>query len=72
MNFEKKIKELEKLTETLAGGKLSLEESIKTFEKGVKLSNECAAELNKTESKVQQLIKTDEKGEPVTKDFESD
>ena len=72
MKFEEKIKELEKITEELAGGELSLENSIKTFEKGIKLSNECSKELNETEKKVQKLIKIDESGKPITKDFNSE
>ncbi len=69
MNFEQKIKELEKITEKLAGGDLSLEDAIKSFEKGVKLSTECSKELSQTEKKVQQLIKIDENSQPITKDF---
>ena len=69
MEFENKIKELEAITEKLASGELSLEESIKMFEKGVKLARVCEKVLSETEHRVQQLIKIDEKGDPVTKDF---
>lgn len=69
MEFEKKLKELEQIVEKLGSGKLSLQESLKSFEKGVKLSRECSKELNQSEKKVQQLI-TDSKGEIKTIDFE--
>ena len=69
MEFEKKLKELEQIVEKLGSGKLSLQESLKSFEKGVKLSRECSKELNQSEKKVQQLI-TDSKGEIKTVDFE--
>ena len=71
MEFEKKLKELEQIVEKLGSGKLSLQESLKSFEKGVKLSRECSKELNQSEKKVQQLI-TDSKGEIKTVDFEKD
>ena len=69
MEFEKKLKELEQIVEKLGSGKLSLQESLKSFEKGVKLSRECSKELNQSEKKVQKLM-TDSKGEIKTEDFE--
>lgn len=70
MEFEKKLKELEKLVDQLSRGKLSLEEDIKAFEKGVKLSRELSRQLFQAEKKVKQLIGFTEAGEPETKDFE--
>ena len=72
MEFEKNIKELENIVEKLGSGELSLEDSLKFYEKGVKLSRECSHQLNKSEQKVQQLIDLDSKGKPLTKDFEED
>ncbi len=72
MEFEKKIKELENIVEQLSGGELSLEESLKFFEKGIQLSQECSKQLNKTEEKVQQLINISPEGKVLTKDFEED
>ncbi len=69
VEFEQKLKELEKIVETLSSGELSLQESLKSFEKGVKLSRECSKELNQSEKKVQKLI-VDAKGEIKTTDFE--
>ena len=70
MEFEKKLKELEKLVEQMSRGKLSLEEDIKAFEKGVRLSRELGKQLFQAEKKVKQLIGFTEEGEPETKDFE--
>ena len=70
MSFEKKIKDLEHITQQLAGGKLSLEDSLKSFEKGIKLSQECSQELNKSEEKVKQLMSISADGHIETKDFE--
>jgi len=55
-NFEKSIKELEKLVDQLETGELSLENSLKHFEKGIKLTRECQDALKKAEQKVQVLI----------------
>ena len=69
MEFEKKIKELESIVENMGTGELSLEDSLKLFEKGTKLFRECTQELNKSEQKVQELIAINEKGQLETKDF---
>lgn len=72
MDFEKKIKDLENIVEKLGSGDLSLQDSLKFFEKGVRLSRECSEQLNKSEEKVQQLIDINSKGDLSTKDFESE
>ena len=54
--FEKSIKELEKIVETLEKGDKSLDESIELFETGIKLSKECNDILDKAEKKVSVLI----------------
>ena len=72
MEFEKKIKELENIVEKLGSGELSLEDSIKFYEKGIKLSHECSRQLNKSEEKVQQLIDINSEGKLLTKDFKDD
>ena len=65
VNFEKAIKDLEKIVEDLESGELSLEQSLKTFEKGIKLTRQCQGELEKAELKVKKLV--DEYGELKTK-----
>ena len=46
-------------------GDLSLEESLQAFEKGIKLTRECQAALQKAEQKVQRLISEDGDTEAV-------
>lgn len=72
MDFEKKIKDLESIVEKLGSGDLSLQDSLKFFEKGVRLSRECSEQLNKSEEKVQQLIDINSEGTVSTKDFETE
>jgi exodeoxyribonuclease VII small subunit len=61
--FESSIGELEKIVRQLEDGDLSLEESLKLFENGVKLSRECQEQLNQAERRIEVLLK-DEKGNP--------
>ncbi|MDE0517941.1 MAG: exodeoxyribonuclease VII small subunit [Oligoflexia bacterium] len=72
MEFEKKIKELENIVEKMGSGELSLQDSLKFFEKGIRLSRECSEQLNKSEEKVQQLIDISPEGKAITKDFEEE
>ena len=65
VNFEKAIKDLERIVEDLESGELSLEQSLKTFEKGIKLTRQCQGELEKAELKVKKLV--EENGELKTK-----
>ena len=65
VNFEKAINDLEKIVEDLESGELSLEQSLKTFEKGIKLTRQCQGELEKAELKVKKLVEED--GELKTK-----
>ena len=56
--FEKSIESLEQLVQNLENGDLSLEESLKQFEKGVRLAKECQIALSEAEQKV--LLLTEE------------
>ena len=56
INFEKSLNELETLVETMEDGELSLEDSLKMFEKGVKLTRECQLALQEAEQKVAVLL----------------
>jgi exodeoxyribonuclease VII small subunit len=53
--FESAMAELEQLVEKMEDGELSLDESLKAFERGVVLTRLCQNELKNAELKVQQL-----------------
>ena len=55
-DFEKQLKALESVVERLEQGDLSLEESLRLFEEGIKLSDACKKELEAAEGKVQLLV----------------
>lgn len=69
MDFEKKLSRLEEIVQKMEKGDLALEESLKLFEEGVKLSRECHQRLNEAESKVKLLMSVGADGEPVLADF---
>jgi exodeoxyribonuclease VII small subunit len=56
-SFEQSLKRLEAIVDQLEKGDLALEDSLKLFEEGVKLSSACKKELDAAEGKVQVLIK---------------
>lgn len=56
LSFEEKIKQLEAVVLELESGKLNLDESVKMFEKGIKLSKECNEMLQNAEKKINILI----------------
>lgn len=54
--FEDSLAELEKLVEQMEQGDLSLEDSLKFFERGVNLTRICQKSLQEAEQKVQILL----------------
>jgi exodeoxyribonuclease VII small subunit len=59
--FEEDFKRLQKIVEELAGGKLTLGESLKKYEEGVKLAQSCSGMLTDAQRKVELLMKKDGK-----------
>ena len=57
INFEKSLKQLETLVDKLEKGDTSLEDSLKNFEQGVKLTRECRQALQNAEQKISVLSK---------------
>lgn len=55
-HFEKSLDELEKLVAHLEEGNLSLDESLKSFERGVSLFRDCQSALEQAELRVKLLI----------------
>lgn len=55
-NFETKMEELEKIVTELENGDLNLDESVKKFEKGMKISKECSKILENAEKRITILL----------------
>ena len=58
--FESSLTELEQIVERLEGGDLSLDDSLKLFEEGIKLSRECRSRLQEAERRIEILMKDDD------------
>jgi len=54
--FEEQLTALEAVVERLERGELPLEESVRLFEEGVKLSDACKKELEAAEGRIQMLV----------------
>lgn len=54
--FEAALEELEKIVENMEDGELSLEDALKQFEKGIKLTKASQQALEKAEQKVKILV----------------
>lgn len=72
--FEESLAKLETLVERMEEGDLSLEESLKTFEDGIKLTRDCQQALKSAEQKVKLLISKNGEvgGELQEQSFEPD
>jgi exodeoxyribonuclease VII small subunit len=66
--FEDALNKLEKIVSQLEEGDISLEESLKLFEEGIRLSRVCNQKLDEVEKRVEILIKGED-GTIKTKPF---
>lgn len=71
VDFEKSLTELETLVNALEKGDLSLEDSLKTFEKGIQLTHSCQTALKQAEQRVQVLMQG-KNGELEHRDMDSE
>ena len=62
--LEKTLEELEALVTRLEAGDLPLEQALKEFERGVKLTRACQTALQEAEQKVEILLKKTAAAEP--------
>jgi len=69
--FEESLGELENIVEQLEAGDVSLDESVKLFENGMKLAKSLRKLLDNAEKKVSVLL-ADENGELKKTDFDVD
>lgn len=65
--FEEALEKLEEIVRRMEAGEMSLEESLKAFEEGIKLARLCAKKLDEADRRVEVLLR--EEGELVTKPF---
>lgn len=68
-NFDQLVLSLRQIVEKLEGGQLGLEDALKAFEEGVKLSRQAAAVLDQAEHRVEVLLRDPQTGEVAEKPF---
>ncbi len=68
-SFEDSIRRLSEIVDTLEGGELPLEDSLRLFEEGVKLARASQATLDRAEKRVEELLSVDEDGNPVVREL---
>tara|TARA_Y100001970_G_scaffold236916_1_gene297003 strand:+ start:272 stop:496 length:225 start_codon:yes stop_codon:yes gene_type:complete len=56
IDFESSLKELESIVEKLEDENINLEDSVKSFEKGINLVKECQKQLQNAELKIKKLL----------------
>ncbi len=69
INLEKSLADLEALVEELESGDLPLDQAMKKFEEGIKLTRGCQAALKDAEQKVEILLKS-AGGEEALEEFD--
>ena len=57
LKFEKALERLEKIVEDLESGNMPLEDALKKYEEGVKLSRLCTQKLAQAETKIETLTR---------------
>ncbi len=60
MSFEEALAELEAIVETMEAGKVDLNSSIDTYERGEKLKTHCEAMLKEAEARVEKITLSSE------------
>ena len=56
LTFEKAMKRLEEIVNALENGTVSLDDSLKLFEEGIKLTKYCENELKNIENKASKIL----------------
>lgn len=71
LNFEQSMERLAHIVEKLERGDLPLEESLKLFEEGVRLSRLAQDRLDGAQQRIERLLTVDSQGKARTAPFES-
>ena len=56
MSFEDALAELDRIVQSLEGGKQKLEDAITAYERGARLKSHCEAKLAEAEQRVQAIV----------------
>jgi exodeoxyribonuclease VII small subunit len=71
LTFEQSVKRLSEIIQALEKGDLPLEDSLKLFEEGVKLSRASQDKLDAAQKRVEELLGFERDGRPRTQAFDT-
>ncbi len=71
IRFEKALAELKEIVDKLEGGDLELDDSLKVFERGVKLIQICSRKLDDAQRRVDMVMKSKD-GKRMLREFEEE
>jgi exodeoxyribonuclease VII small subunit len=71
-SFEEQMRELESTVDTLESGSLSLEDSLKAFERGIGLVRGLTGALDDAERRIEVLLKEQDTGVLQVRDVDED
>jgi exodeoxyribonuclease VII small subunit len=71
LTFEQSVKRLSEIVTALEKGDLPLEDSLKLFEEGVKLSRASQDKLDAAQKRVEELLGFERDGRPRTQSFDT-
>ena len=70
MNFEESLERLEEIQNIINGEDSSIDDTMKLFEEGVKLTRMLEKELDAVEARIEVLVNVTEEDGPQFEDFE--
>lgn len=70
LSFEMALEQLQQTVKRLESGELSLEDSLKDFEEGVRLTRFCQQHLSSAEQRVEILTRVTAEGQAETQPYE--
>jgi exodeoxyribonuclease VII small subunit len=56
IDFKSGLERLEKIVDSLEGGEIDLEEALKVFEEGIKISQSLSEKLTRAEKQIRKLV----------------
>lgn len=68
--FEELLGDVEQVVEALESGELSLDDSLKSYEKGVYSLRQCLQHLQRVERRIELLVGFDANGNPLSQAFD--
>ena len=69
-SFEESMTQLSEIVDKLEGGEIPLNDAVALFEQGMEIAKRSQAQLDRVEKRVEELLRVEEDGTPVTRPFD--